>query len=185
MLAMLGLYVQALVTGKGPVSNWLEHLADPSSANGFAFATKFAPTLLASDASPLRNPPSEAPNVLPRRRRGTRAITEVPPHWRVALLGRSIRRSPPSPDVDVQMPDATTGEPRRTSTGGKTTSPRPPGPLASHLSLEIWRPGRRAGRYETPFEAPLEAQRPSTSPKVAERRGTMPARTPSNFLEKR
>merc|ERR1711933_114953 len=47
MLAMLGMYVQALVTGKGPVSNWLEHLADPSSANGFAFATKFAPTLLA------------------------------------------------------------------------------------------------------------------------------------------
>merc|ERR1712187_80377 len=25
-----------------------EHLADPSSANGFAFATKFAPTVLAS-----------------------------------------------------------------------------------------------------------------------------------------
>jgi len=48
MLAMLGMYVQALTTGKGPVSNWLEHLADPSSANGFAFATKFAPTLLAS-----------------------------------------------------------------------------------------------------------------------------------------
>merc|ERR1712060_336289 len=49
MLAMLGIYVQALVTGKGPVSNWLEHLADPSSANGFAFATKFAPTLLARE----------------------------------------------------------------------------------------------------------------------------------------
>merc|ERR1711866_20493 len=48
MLAMLGMYVQALVTGKGPVANWLEHLADPSSANGFAYATKFAPTLLAS-----------------------------------------------------------------------------------------------------------------------------------------
>merc|ERR1711939_892758 len=60
MLAMLGMYVQALVTGKGPVSNWLEHLADPSSANGFAFATKFAPTLLAStpaDGSDI--PPSE------------------------------------------------------------------------------------------------------------------------------
>merc|ERR1712060_320354 len=62
MLAMLGMYVQALTTGKGPVSNWLEHLADPSSANGFAFATKFAPTLLASSevhsdaGDPLRIP---------------------------------------------------------------------------------------------------------------------------------
>merc|ERR1711874_785562 len=46
MLAMLGMYVQAIVTGKGLVANWLEHLADPSSANGFAFATKFAPTLI-------------------------------------------------------------------------------------------------------------------------------------------
>merc|ERR1712226_1020889 len=46
MLAMLGMYSQAIVTGKGPVANWLEHLADPASANGFALATKYAPTLL-------------------------------------------------------------------------------------------------------------------------------------------
>jgi len=46
MLAMLGMYFQAIVTGKGPVANWLEHLADPASANGFALATKYAPTLL-------------------------------------------------------------------------------------------------------------------------------------------
>merc|ERR1712019_199134 len=65
MLAMLGMYVQALVTGKGPVANWLEHLADPSSANGFAFATKFAPTLLARPVTAgLRSPPS-APCRLP------------------------------------------------------------------------------------------------------------------------
>jgi hypothetical protein len=63
MLAMLGMYVQALVTGKGPVSNWLEHLADPSSANGFAFATKFAPTLLASRSvqRPLGHSNGQAP----------------------------------------------------------------------------------------------------------------------------
>merc|ERR1712187_510286 len=58
MLAMLGMYVQALVTGKGPVSNWLEHLADPSSANGFAFATRFAPTVLASPGMPRVSYPS-------------------------------------------------------------------------------------------------------------------------------
>merc|ERR1712137_596102 len=55
MLAILGIYVQALVTGKGPVSNWLEHLADPSSANGFAFATKFAPTLSRVEAIGLED----------------------------------------------------------------------------------------------------------------------------------
>merc|ERR1712115_359548 len=45
MFAMLGMYVQSLVTGKGPVANWSEHIADPSTANGFAYATRFAPRL--------------------------------------------------------------------------------------------------------------------------------------------
>merc|ERR1711937_554126 len=45
MVAMLGMYVQSLVTGKGPVANWSEHIADPSTSNGFAYATRFAPRL--------------------------------------------------------------------------------------------------------------------------------------------
>merc|ERR1712167_481636 len=40
MLAMLGLYVQSIVTGKGPVANWSDHIADPSTSNGFAYATR-------------------------------------------------------------------------------------------------------------------------------------------------
>jgi len=80
MLAMLGMYVQALVTGKGPVSNWLEHLADPSSANGFAFATKFAPTLLAREGPGTRalGPPPPSPGTRARVRVRIRVRVRAP-----------------------------------------------------------------------------------------------------------
>jgi len=45
MFAMLGMYTQAICTGKGPIANWSEHIADPGAVNAWNYATKFTPTL--------------------------------------------------------------------------------------------------------------------------------------------
>merc|ERR1712151_419037 len=149
MLAMLGMYVQALVTGKGPVSNWLEHLADPSSANGFAFATKFAPTLLASTPADGSEILLRKPCGTPRARCETRTTTESPP----SLEGSPLSEGPSAgaPPLRTWMPGCPQefAEPRKVRNALRSP---PRSPTTSYVaeSRRKARDDARADAFELP-----------------------------------
>ena len=53
MFSVFGYYMQALLTGEGPVENWAAHIAHPFNVNGLnaAYMTQFSPAPVAMFAA--------------------------------------------------------------------------------------------------------------------------------------
>ena len=72
MLSMFGYYVQAAVTGQGPVENWAAHIADPFAVNGLTLeiAIQYTPSVaMFTDAGNKKDPRVDLSDWCGRRRK--------------------------------------------------------------------------------------------------------------------